>query len=133
MKKCLFLLYICTYMKWLLAIVFFSMSSMAFSQTDEKGVVNVVLPGPSFNITPNPVIGNYFNIDLGFKFTEFPKAVVVITNVLGQTVYTHSLTAADYANGFVKINVSESKLDKGIYLVQIKSGEANKTLRLVIR
>lgn len=119
-------------MKWFLAILFFGITSLASAQSTENAVMTVA-PGPSFNITPNPVVGSYFNIDFGFKYAEFPKAVVVITNVLGQTVYTHALTAADYSNGFIKINVSESKLDKGIYLVQIKSGEANKTLRLVIR
>lgn len=108
------------------------MGSVAQAQCSENGTFTVA-PGPPFNITPNPVVGNYFNIDLNFKSTEFPKAVIVITNVLGQTVYTHAVTASDYANGFVKIGIAESKLSKGIFLVQVKSGEANKTLRLVIR
>jgi hypothetical protein len=68
--------------------------------------------GPSFTITPNPVSGSYFSLNLDFSYNEYPDAA---------------------AEGRVRITVMDANLDKGVYFLQIKSGDATKTQKLAIR
>lgn len=89
--------------------------------------------GPEFTINPNPVSGTYFFVNLGFNATQFPAASINITNVLGQVVYTYPLREVDFTNGNVRIELSDAKIDKGVYFVQIKSGESTKTQKLAVR
>jgi len=92
-----------------------------------------VTTGPSFTINPNPVNGSYFNVNLDFTETQYPAASIVISNVLGQVVYNYPLKPTDFANGHVRIELSDAKLDKGVYFVQVKSGESTKTQKLAVR
>ncbi len=89
--------------------------------------------GPSFTLTPNPVSGSYFSISLDFSSIEYPNAVIIISDVLGKTVYFQSLKQADFMEGRVRISVMDANLDKGVYFLQIKSGDATKTQKLAIR
>lgn len=89
--------------------------------------------GPSFAMSPNPVNGSYFDIQFDFTESEFPKTIINITNVLGQVVYGYQLKHVDFENGKVRIDLSDAKLDKGVYFVQLKSGDFTKTLKLAVR
>ena len=91
------------------------------------------LPGPNFTLNPNPVTGSYFNINLEFKETEFPEAKVTITSVLGQVVYTAPVRKTEFATGSVRIELADARLSKGMYFVQISSGESTKTQKLAVR
>lgn len=88
---------------------------------------------PNFSITPNPVNGSYFNVNLSFSDSEFPDAGIIISDVLGKVVFTYGLKQSDFMEGKVKISVMDANLDKGVYFLQIKSGESTKTLKLAIR
>jgi len=92
-----------------------------------------VSSGPGFTLNPNPVTGDFFDINLDFTESEYPITVINITNVLGQVVYVVPLKHVDFMNGKVRIELADAKLDKGIYFVQLKSGEATKTLKLAVR
>jgi hypothetical protein len=89
--------------------------------------------GPSFSITPNPVNGSYFNVNLNFSDMDFPDAGIIISDVLGKVVFTHGLKQSDFMEGKVRISVMDANLDKGVYFLQIKSGDNTKTLKLAIR
>lgn len=89
--------------------------------------------GPSFTITPNPVSGSYFSLNLHFSNNEFPGATIIISDVLGKTVYFQSIKQSDFMEGRVRISVMDANLDKGVYFLQIKSGDATKTQKLAIR
>jgi hypothetical protein len=89
--------------------------------------------GPNFTMSPNPVTGSFFYIHINFSETEFPNSFIHITNVLGQVVYTYELKHTDFANGQVRIETADAKIDKGIYFVQIKSGDLTKTQKLAVR
>ena len=106
---------------------------MGYSATANDNTAPEVTVIPSFKISPNPVSGNTFAIQLSFSQSEFPGARLSISNVLGQVVYKYSMKKVDYDNGYVIVDVSETKLEKGVYFVQIKSGEASKTVKLAIR
>ncbi len=88
---------------------------------------------PNFSITPNPVNGSYFNVNLSFSDSEFPDAGIIISDVLGKVVYTYGLKQSDFMEGKIKVSVMDANLDKGVYFLQIKSGENTKTLKLAIR
>lgn len=89
--------------------------------------------GPEFTLNPNPVNGSYFYVDFNFTEKQFSGVSIIITNVLGQVIYTYPVTKADYANGRVRIELADAKLDKGVYVVQLKSGDQTKTQRLAVR
>ncbi len=89
--------------------------------------------GPSFNITPNPVSGSYFYVNLDFLESDFPDAAIIISDVLGKVAYVHPLKKSDYMEKQVRINVMDANLDKGVYFLQVKSGEHTRTLKLAIR
>lgn len=89
--------------------------------------------GPSFTMSPNPVNGTYFYVNLAFTEAEYPNSQIIITNVLGQVIYNYPLKHVDFANRQVRIELSDAKLDKGVYFVQIKSGESTKTQKLAVR
>lgn len=89
--------------------------------------------GPSFTLTPNPVSGSYFSVNLDFSSSQFPDAVIIISDVLGKTVYLQPLKQSDFMEGRVRISVMDANLDKGVYFLQIKSGDATKTQKLAIR
>jgi hypothetical protein len=92
-----------------------------------------VAAGPNFTMSPNPVNGTYFYINFTFTESEYPNTLLNITNVLGQVIYTYELKHVDFANGRVRVELSDAKLDKGIYFVQLKSGEVTKTQKLAVR
>jgi hypothetical protein len=92
-----------------------------------------VAAGPTFTMSPNPVTGNYFYVNLGFSESDYPKTFINITNVLGQVVYTYEIKHIDFTNGHVRVELSDAKLDKGVYFVQLKSGETTKTQKLAVR
>ena len=93
----------------------------------------LVSGGPSFTLTPNPVSGSYFSVNLDFSYSEYPNAAIIISDVLGKTVYVQSLKQSDFMEGRVRISVMDANLDKGVYFIQIKSGDATKTQKLAIR
>jgi hypothetical protein len=89
--------------------------------------------GPGFSLNPNPVNGNFFDVNFDFNETDYPSTVINITNVLGQVVYAYQVKHVDFINGKVRIDLLDAKIDKGVYFVQLKSGEATKTLKLAVR
>ena len=89
--------------------------------------------GPSFTLTPNPVSGSYFSVNLDFSYSEYPDAAIIISDVLGKTVYFQGLKQSHFMEGRVRISVMDANLDKGVYFLQIKSGDATNTQKLAIR
>ncbi len=56
-----------------------------------------------------------------------------MNDVLGKFVYSYVIKKSDYAEGKVRIGVMDALLDKGVYFIQLKSGDFTKTLKLAIR
>jgi len=121
----------------LLAIFFFFSSLSLVASTPSihfNEEVNPVLTGgPEFSLNPNPVNGSYFYVNLNFSEVEFPNSVILVNDVLGKVVYSYVIKKSDYMEGKVKIGVMDALLDKGVYFIQVKSGDYTKTLKLAIR
>lgn len=93
----------------------------------------VLAGGPEFTLTPNPVNGSHFHVNINFSENDYPDAAIVISDVLGKIVYFHGLKKSDFIEGRVRIAVMDASLDKGVYFVQVKSGDYTRTLKLAIR
>jgi hypothetical protein len=109
---------------------FGSVKLNAHADLPPAGVVDL---GPTFSINPNPVSGTFFYVNLNFTEAQYPEAVIVINDILGKVVFSYPIRKSDYATSQIRVDLSDAMLDKGIYFLQIKSGDATKTLKLAIR
>lgn len=120
-----------------IALLFFILVGLSFNSVSAAlppvSGDELVSGGPSFTLTPNPVSGSYFSVNLDFSYSEYPDAAIIISDVLGKTVYFQGLKQSDFMEGRVRISVMDANLDKGVYFIQIKSGDATKTQKLAIR
>jgi len=120
---------------WTLIIVFFALaigSTEALARPDLPPA-DVAGQGPTFTLNPNPVTGSYFYVNLQFTEAQYPDAVIIVNDVLGKVVYSYPIRKSDYTTGQVRIDLGDAMLDKGVYFLQIKSGDSTKTLKLAIR
>jgi len=122
----------------LLAIFFFLTSLTLVGSVPSIHVNEEVNPansniGPEFSLNPNPVNGSYFFVNLNFSEVDFPNSLILVNDVLGKVVYSYVIKKSDYIEGKVKIGVMDALLDKGVYFIQVKSGDYTKTLKLAIR
>ncbi|MFM6953028.1 MAG: T9SS type A sorting domain-containing protein [Bacteroidota bacterium] len=120
---------------WTLIIVFFALaigSTEAVARPDLPPA-DVAGQGPTFTLNPNPVTGSYFYVNLQFTEAQYPDAVIIVNDVLGKVVYSYPIRKSDYTTGQVRIDLGDAMLDKGVYFLQIKSGDTTKTLKLAIR
>ncbi|MBL7811701.1 MAG: T9SS type A sorting domain-containing protein [Bacteroidetes bacterium] len=122
-------------MKSIVAILFLFLAPAAGFASGVYGgpAAPVAGPGPAFTLNPNPVNGNFFYVHFNFAESEFPDTRLIISNVLGQVVYTSPVKKTEFASGSIRIELSDAKLDKGVYFVQLKSGENTKTQKLAVR
>ena len=117
----------------LILIFTLSSGSVKLSAHVDLPPAGVVDLGPTFSINPNPVSGTFFYVNLNFTEAQYPEAVIVINDILGKVVLSYPIRKSDYATSQIRIDLSDAMLDKGIYFLQIKSGDATKTLKLAIR
>jgi len=120
---------------WTLIIVFFALaigSTEAVARPDLPPA-DVAGQGPTFTLNPNPVTGSYFYVNLQFTEAQYPDAVILVNDVLGKVVYSYPIRKSDYTTGQIRIDLGDAMLDKGVYFLQIKSGDSTKTLKLAVR
>ena len=85
-----------------------------------------------FTVYPNPLTTNKLIINIGF---DQPTSEVKfsVSNVLGQEIFTYTLTAKDYTNGSFTVDFSSYNLDKGIYLMKMSKDGKSSVQKLVIK
>lgn len=130
-----FFKFVCMNRFWTLIILFFALalgSTEAVARPDLPPA-EVAGQGPTFTLNPNPVTGSYFYVNLQFTEAQYPDAVIIVNDVLGKVVYSYPIRKSDYTTGQVRIDLGDAMLDKGVYFLQIKSGDSTKTLKLAIR
>lgn len=118
-----------------LVILFFALATGSVEATARPDLppAEVAGQGPTFTLNPNPVTGSYFYVNLQFTEAQYPDAVILVNDVLGKVVYSYPIRKSDYTTGQVRIDLGDAMLDKGVYFLQIKSGDSTKTLKLAIR
>jgi Secretion system C-terminal sorting domain len=117
----------------MIMIVAMSFGSVKLSASADLPPASVVDLGPTFSINPNPVSGTFFYVNLNFTEAQYPEAVIVINDILGKVVFSYPIRKSDYATSQIRVDLSDAMLDKGVYFLQVKSGDATKTLKLAIR
>jgi hypothetical protein len=90
--------------------------------------------GPvAYKMYPNPMTGDVLQVNFDFEFKQGQVFSFVITNVIGQVVYTHTLTDEEVRKGSFTISLEQMKLDKGIYLTKMINGDHSSVQKLVVR
>lgn len=85
-----------------------------------------------FTVYPNPLTSSKLVVNINFA-SSGADVTFSISNVLGQSVYTHKLSANDYSNGSFSADLSNLSLDKGIYLMKMSSGDKTSVQKLVVK
>ncbi len=86
-----------------------------------------------FKLYPNPVTGDVLQVNFDFDFKPSQVYTFVITNVIGQVVFTHILSDEEVKRGNFSIHIDEIKLDKGVYLSKMINGDQSSVQKLVVR
>jgi hypothetical protein len=83
---------------------------------------------PSISISPNPVKEK---LNISFRNLPVTPTKIDITNLMGQSVYSHTLSLASMAQDDFYIDVA-GLFEAGIYLVILTSGEKIFTQKLIV-
>jgi hypothetical protein len=86
-----------------------------------------------FKLYPNPVTGDILQVNFDFDFKPSQVYTFVVTNVIGQVVFTHILSDEEVKRGSFSIRIDEIKLDKGVYLSKMINGDQSSVQKLVVR
>ena len=86
-----------------------------------------------FKLYPNPVTGDILQVNFDFDFKPAQVYTFVITNVIGQVVYTHILSDDEVKRGNFSVRIDEIKLDKGVYISKMIFGDQSSVQKLVVR
>ncbi|MDI1235566.1 MAG: T9SS type A sorting domain-containing protein [bacterium] len=87
----------------------------------------------TYKMYPNPLSGAELQIKFDFDYKIGQVYIFTITNIIGQTTYTHILTEDEVKKGIFTIDTEEIKLDKGIYLTKMVNGDHSSVQKLVVR
>jgi len=87
----------------------------------------------AFKLYPNPLTGDMLQVNLDLEFKNNVTYTFVITNVIGQSVFTHAVTDDEVKKGHFTVNVDDLQLDKGVYLTKLHNGEQSSVQKLIVR
>lgn len=87
----------------------------------------------AFKMYPNPMTGDVLQVSFDFEYKSGQSISFVITNVIGQEVYSHNLSEEEMRRGTFTIKLDQIKLDKGIYLTKMINGDHSSVQKLVVR
>ncbi|MES2618553.1 MAG: T9SS type A sorting domain-containing protein [Bacteroidota bacterium] len=102
--------------------------SMSLSVANAGGV-----PPLAYKMYPNPLSGNLLQVTFDFEFKAGQSYVFTITNIIGQSIYSHTLTEDEVKKGNFTIDVEDINLEKGIYLAKMLNGDHSSVQKLVVR
>lgn len=97
------------------------------------GSVNADTVSVPFRLFPNPMTGDVLQVTFVHENKQSSSINFIITNVIGQVVHTHLLTDEEIKRGSFSIRFDEIKLDKGVYLTKMISGDQSSVQKLVVR
>ncbi len=115
----------------LLLTIFIGVSCAVIAQSNTTNFT--ASNGIGYKIYPNPLTGDVLEVNFNLELKINIKYTFTITNILGQTVYSHSISDDEIKRGNFSIDVESLKLDKGIYLTKLSNGAANAIQKLVVR
>lgn len=90
-------------------------------------------PPLTYKMYPNPLSGNLLQVTFDFEYKAGQTYVFTITNIIGQSIYSHTLTEDEVKKGSFTIDVEDINLEKGIYLAKMLNGDHSSVQKLVVR
>ena len=111
-----------------LYVLFFTFILSFYSLNASNGPVPV-----AYKMYPNPLYGSELQIKYDFEFKSGQLVVFTITNIIGQSIYTHFLSEDEVKRGIFTIDVDGINLEKGIYLAKMLNGGQSSVQKLVVR
>jgi len=123
-------------MRRILAIIVLAMASWMHVSAGERSVLRYSDPVDgvlAFTISPNPANGTYITVNFNLQPSNAGQVALSVTNLIGQSMYTHIIQQGDIQRGYVRIELADLKLSKGLYFVKMSSGEYSNTQKLVLR
>lgn len=86
-------------------------------------------------ISPNPVTDGTVTLHFKMLKTNIPteNASIQLTNLIGQQVYTLKLSQNDLTKGYIRLEIEQLNLDKGIYFVKFSVAEYSKIQKMILR
>ncbi len=113
----------------LLFTLMFASSGKVMGQSHASGAGHDL----EFAISPNPVNGTFVSVNFFNAQIRPGQVQLSITNVIGQSLFTHIINQSDIDRGTIRIEIADLKLSKGLYFVKMASGEHSFTQKLVLR
>lgn len=113
----------------LLFTLIFASSDKVMGQSHASGAGHDL----EFAISPNPVNGTFVSVNFPNAQIRPGQVQLSITNVIGQSLFTHIINQSDIDRGTIRIEIADLKLSKGLYFVKMASGEHSFTQKLVLR
>ncbi len=92
-------------------------------------IVDNVMP---FTVYPNPLTANKLVVNLAFD-QPIGDVVFSISNVLGQQLFSYTITSKDFTNGSFSVDLSNQNLEKGIYLMKMSRDDKSSVQKLVVK
>ncbi len=97
------------------------------SNVDSAKESQIVQEQIDISVFPNPTNNNYHIV---FSLSKVSTVEINLTDLNGRII--KQLTNQKYAEGFHELSSDASELTNGVYLIQFKSSELNKVIKLVV-
>ncbi len=86
---------------------------------------------PFAEVYPNPLANAELNVR--YQFTAGEPVSVMVTNLSGQVVYTHTLPPSDESASTAMLPLHQASLSSGVYIVRFSSGSETISARLMVQ
>jgi hypothetical protein len=87
----------------------------------------------TYKMYPNPMTSDFLDINFNITNKSIKDVDFIITNVIGQVVFSYRLTDDEVKKGTFKIKLDQIKLEKGFYLAKLSAGENSSVQKLIVR
>lgn len=87
----------------------------------------------AYKMYPNPMTSDFLDINFNISNKSIKDVNFVISNVIGQTVFSYRLTDDEIKKGTFKVKLDQIKLEKGFYLAKLSAGESSSVQKLIVR
>ena len=87
----------------------------------------------TYKMYPNPMTSDFLDINFNIINKSIKDIDFIITNVIGQVVFSYRLTDDEVKKGTFKIKLDQIKLEKGFYLAKLSAGENSSVQKLIVR
>jgi len=101
--------------------------SLTFAADPTAGISNVTSPISNLSVFPNPAVNT---LNVNYTCDNIASGEAVLYNLYGQTIKRNVLPSTI---GIVNQSIDISDLPQGVYLLQVKAGEKQSTVKVAVQ